>query len=294
MYSKSPMRISFGGGGTDVSPYRESCGGMTLGMAINKYAYAELTEEEVGEHVLVNAIKDKLGFKGNIKITSEAQPFSGLGASGSISIAVIALITNGRMEKAKMADLAFEVERIDLGVKGGCQDAIFSAFGSFSYLEFGENRFSVLPMINNGFSEKLEGSCLIVYMGPRQDNILIHEDEARRTMTNIESLDVIKEIGNEMRRYARAGNFEAFSELLHLAWMEKRKLSSLVSTREIDEYYDEILKHGALGGKASGAGGGGYLMLLCKDVNEVMEYSNKMGYYPERVKIDWEGVKVYK
>ncbi len=294
MYARAPMRISFGGGNTDVEPYRSDCGGVTLGMAINKYAYASIADNGMPESPLVSAIRNRLGFKEKLEVNSEAKPFSGLGASGAMAISAIGLITNGRMEKKAMAHLAFEVERVDLDVKGGFQDQIFAAFGGFQYLEFGKDRFSILQMTDNGFSSTLEENCLVVYVGPRQDNMMIHEDEAQRTKDNVEILDTIKEIGNDMRMHARRGNFKEFAGLLHWAWMEKRSLSPLVSTPAIDEYYEEVLKNGALGGKLAGAGGGGHMMLLCEDPKKVWEISEKMGYHPETIKIDWEGVKVYK
>ena len=294
MYARAPMRVSFGGGNTDVEPYRSDCGGNTLGMAINKYAYASIAENGNTESPLVTAIRNKLGYYDKLEVNSEAKPFSGLGASGAMAIAAIRLITNGRMDRKKMAHLAFEVEREDLGVKGGFQDQVFAAFGGFQYLEFGKDRFSILPMTENGFSKRLEDSCLLVYLGPRQDNMMIHEDEAQRTKENTDTLDTIKEIGNDMRYYARRGNFDEFANLLHFAWFEKRRLSPLVSTPDIDEYYSEVMRHGALGGKLCGAGGGGHMILLCKDPGKVWSISEKMGYHPETVKIDWEGVKVYK
>jgi len=294
MYSRSPMRISFGGGNTDVEPYVSLCGGVTLGMAIQKYAYAKFVEKDGNNSPLITAIRQKLGEKREIEIHSEAQPFSGLGASGAIAVSAIALITNGKMDKKDMSYLAFKIEREELLVRGGFQDQIFSSFGTFAYLEFGKERFSILPMTNNGFAEKLEERCLVTYVGARKDNMMIHEDEAQRTKDNMDTLDTIKEIGNDMRMYARRGEFNEFANLLHLAWMEKRSLSPLVSTPEIDEYYEEVLKHGALGGKLAGAGGGGHMMLLCEDPNEVCKVSEQMGFHPEKVKIDWEGVKVYK
>lgn len=295
MYSRSPMRISFGGGSTDVEPYVSSCGGVCLGMAINKYAYASISNNNgITESPLITAIRNKLGFKQKLEVNSEAKPFSGLGASGAMAIAAIGLITDGRMDKKTMAYLAFEVERIDLSVKGGFQDPVFACFAGFQYIEFGRNRFSILPMTDNGFAHTLEDNCLLVYMGERQDNMMIHEDEARRTEENMDKLDNIKDLANDMRYHARRGNYKEFANLLYQSWLEKRSLSPLVSTPKIDEFTDEIMKNGALGCKLGGAGNGGYMMILCGDVDKVIERSVLMGYSPEKIKIDWEGVKVYK
>lgn len=294
MYSRSPMRISFGGGNTDVEPYVTSCGGVCLGMAINKYAYARISDNGVeNESPLITAIRNKLGFNKKIEVNSEAKPFSGLGASGAMAVATIGLITDGRMDRKTIARLAFEVERIDLCVRGGYQDQVFSCFGQFNYLEFGKDRFNILPMTDNGFAHTLEENCLIVYMGARKDNMMIHEDEARRTEENMDKLDNIKDLANDMRYHARRGNYKEFANLLYQSWLEKRSLSPLVSTPQIDEYTEEIMKHGALGCKCGGAGGGGYMMVLCGNVDKVIERSVLMGYSPERIKIDWEGVKVY-
>ena len=298
MYTKAPMRISFGGGNTDVEPYRSGCGGMTLGMAIQKYAYAKHAPVvENSEKALIRAIQDKMMFDPvlngqGMSVMSEAKPFSGLGASGAIAVSVIALISKGRMSKKDMAKLAFEVERIDLDVKGGMQDQIFAAFGGFNYLEFGDGRFDILPMPNNGFASKLEEKTLIVYVGEREDNIMIHEDEARRTEQNEDILDNIKDLGNDMRMLAKRGKFEDFAVLLNESWIQKKSLSPLVSTAKIEELSDELMKNGALGTKVTGAGGGGHLMILCDSVHKVWERCIQMGYNPERVKIDWNGVEI--
>lgn len=293
MYARAPMRISFGGGNTDVEPYVSDSGGVCFGVAIQKYAYARSGNGKNSNSPLVNAIKEKFNYDENIEIESEAKPFSGLGASGAIAVSVIALIANGRMPKEEMAHLAFDVERKDLLIRGGFQDQIFASFGKLNYIEFGQSRFNLLPMSEEGFAPQLEDKTLIVYLGERQDNMMIHEDEMQRTEQNYDKLDRIKEIGNEMRRLARRNKYNEIGYLLNEAWLEKRSLSPLVSTVAIDEFYEQIIKDGALGFKLGGAGAGGYGMIFCENVSKVWNSCVRMGYTPETIKIDWNGVQVF-
>jgi len=291
MYSRAPMRISFGGGNTDLYPYRSLYGGCSIGTAIKKYATARIGGNSNGE-ALVSAIRDRMGFSEKIIVDSEAPPLSGLGASGAVAVAVIGLISRGRMSRDAMAEMAFDVERNTLGIKGGAQDQYWAAFGGMQYIEFGDGRINILPMVRSSFIDDLERRVVLVYMGARSDGIMIHEDEARRTEVNIDELDRIKEIANEMRRLIRREDLYGFADLLHLAWEEKRKLSTLVSTSQIDEFYEDIRKYGTLSGKLSGAGGGGYMMLVCDNVGDTMKRIYELGYAPEKIQFDWEGVQV--
>jgi len=262
-----------------------------LGAAIKKHAYAR-PGGSAPESPLVAAIKERMGHVEPIRTESEAPPYSGLGASGALAVATIGLISKGRMSREAMAEMAFDVERNSLGIKGGAQDQYWAAFGGLQYIEFGDGRVSVLPMLRSQFLDELERKLLLVYLGPRRDGLMIHEDEARRTETNIDELDRIKEIANEMRWALRKEDLFGFSVLLHEAWKEKRRLSSLISNSFIDEFYEDILHHGALAGKLSGAGGGGYMMLVCEDVGVATERIYGRGLVPEKVNFDWEGVQV--
>ena len=291
MYSRAPMRISFGGGNTDLYPYRALYGGCSLGAAIQKYAYSRQGGSGQ-DSPLVSAIKERMGYTEPIRTESEAPPYSGLGASGALSVATIGLISKGRMSRDAMAEMAFDIERNTLDVKGGAQDQYWAAFGGFQYIEFGDGRVNIVPMVRSQFLDELERKLLLVYLGPRKDGLMIHEDEARRTETNIDELDRIKEIANEMRWALRREDLFGFSVLLHEAWKEKRRLSSLISNSFIDEFYEDILKHGVLAGKLSGAGGGGYMMLVCEDVGTAIERIYGRSLVPEKVIFDWEGVQV--
>lgn len=293
MISKAPLRVSFGGGGTDLYPYRATHGGCTLGVAIKKYASATVGGNG-DTSSLVLAIKNRMNCLDDISVEVDglSTSYSGLGASAAVAVSIIGLIAKGRMSKKAIAEMAFDVERNELGVKGGYQDQILSTFGGFQYIEFGENRVNLLPMSRSSFTDELERRLLLVFIGGREgakSGSSIQEDVLRRD--NIEPLNRIKEICNDMRYFLRHGKLHEFGELLDLEWQEKRKLSPLISSFRIDELYEEVKKNGAIGGKITGAGGGGHMLLLCDDIYKCKSFLRSKGYSFERVEFDWKGLE---
>lgn len=293
MYCVSPLRISFGGGNTDVEPYRSNRGGVSFGVAINKYTFARHSSNgRTDTSDLVDAIKKRFLCNDNIVVDSDAPSYSGLGASGAMAVSVIGLITSGKMPLKDIARIAFNVERDDLCVAGGFQDQVWASFGGMQYIEFGDDRFDVLPMARTPFIDLIQDRMLLVNVGPREDGIQIHEDEKRRTEDNFPILDSIKEIANEERRAIRAEDFNTFCSLLHDSWMYKKMLSPLVSRNDIDEFYDNARNNGAAAGKLSGAGNGGFMMFIANDISQLKTFVRDSGYEPEPVKFEWSGMKV--
>jgi len=305
MYARAPLRISYGGGGTDLDPYRSEYGGVCMGVAIQKYAMASFGGEDEDSEI-VGTIRNRMHYFDdgeNINVDVDAPPFSGLGASGAISVSVIGLLANGRLDKRSISNLAFDIERNDMGIVGGFQDQIYASYGGMIYIEFGDGRFNILPMTKSKFVDELESKTLLVYMGKREvsgsqieeswqsklkDDILGEQVNS----PNINALNAIKQIANEERRFLRNGDLKSFCDLLHESWTEKKRLSPHITNSKIENMYEEVHKLGA-SGKICGAGGGGYFLLVCKNgVSKIFPTLFDMGFSPERIRFDWEGLVV--
>jgi D-glycero-alpha-D-manno-heptose-7-phosphate kinase len=296
--SKAPLRISFAGGGTDVPPYPEERGGAVLSTTINKYAYATLipredetikvksldydiiakyhTDEKLfydGELDLVKAVINKMGAKQGLDLFmhSDAPPGSGLGSSSTVVVTLVGIFQewlNQPLTDYDIAELAYKIERKDLGIKGGKQDQYAATFGGFNYIEFHAESTIVNPLrIKRDILNELEYSLLLCYTGKTRlsANILTEQIDkyVKKEKTSIDALDEIKTICNEMKNALLRGHLGEFGELLHEGWMLKKKLASKISNPEIDNLYETARKNGAVGGKILGAGGGGYLLLFC-------------------------------
>ena len=297
--SKAPLRISFAGGGTDVPPYPEERGGAVLSTTINKYAYATLipreddtinvksldydivakyrTDEKLfydGELDLVKAVINNMKAKQglNLFMHSDAPPGSGLGSSSTVVVTLVGLFQkwlNIPLTDYDIAELAFKIERKDLGIRGGKQDQYAATFGGFNYIEFHKDATIVNPLrIKREILNELEYRLLLCYTGRTRlsANILKEQVEkfVKKEKQSVESLDEIKAICMDMKNALLRGYLDEFGELLHQGWMHKKKLASQITNPEIDKLYETARENGAIGGKILGAGGGGYLLLFCE------------------------------
>jgi len=296
--SKAPLRISFCGGGTDVSPYPEERGGVVLSATIDKYAFGSLRPVDNGEiHVtsldydivakyhadqefvydgeldLVKAVIKKMEYKGGLDmfIHSEAPPGSGLGSSSTMVVCLLGLfkhLLKKPMTDYEMAELAYEVERKDLAIRGGMQDQYAAAFGGFNFIEFLGNTVVVNPLrVPSDVLNELHYRLLLCYTGRTRlsANILKHQTESyvQKKEAVVKALDELKALTVEMKNALLQGKVDAFGELLHEAWLNKKSLDKNISNNQIDDLYEAARKNGAVGGKILGAGGGGYLLVFC-------------------------------
>lgn len=296
--SKAPLRISFCGGGTDVSPYPEERGGVVLSATIDKYAFGSLrpvdngeinvtsldydivakyhADQELvydGELDLVKAVIKKMGYKGGLDmfIHSEAPPGSGLGSSSTMVVCLLGLfkhLLKKPMTDYEIAELAYEVERKDLAIRGGMQDQYAAAFGGFNFIEFLGNTVVVNPLrIPSDVLNELHYRLLLCYTGRTRlsANILKHQTESyvQKKEAVVKALDELKALTVEMKNALLQGKVDAFGELLHEAWLNKKSLDKNISNNQIDDLYEAARKNGAVGGKILGAGGGGYLLVFC-------------------------------
>jgi D-glycero-alpha-D-manno-heptose-7-phosphate kinase len=299
--SRAPLRISFAGGGTDVSPYFETHGGVVLSTTINKYAYATISERRDaditvasldydttakyrsnekliynGELDLVKAVlkrmrkgKSKTGL--DLFLHSDAPPGSGLGSSSTMVVALIGAFRAARnlpLTSYDIAELAYAIERVDLGIKGGMQDQYAATFGGFNLIEFNANTVVVNPLrISPDTMNELEYSLILCYTGRTRlsANILDRQISSvtQEKADVMESLHHSKHIAIELKNALLRGRLCDFGSLLHEAWLEKKKLDTSITSSQIDELYAIARKNGVLGGKILGAGGGGYLLLYC-------------------------------
>ncbi len=297
--SKAPLRISFGGGGTDVPPYPQERGGVTLNTTINKYAYATLMPLE-GKEIRVTSLDydivakyrtdRELAYDGKLDLVkatlkrlcpdramhlylhSDAPPGSGLGSSSTMCVALVAAIQHHLrvpMTDYELADLAYRIERVDLGIAGGLQDQYAATFGGFNLTEFHADRVVVNPLrIKMDTLNELEYRLLLCYTGSTRLSANILKEQTQSFVDKdkavSDSLDYIKELAISMKNALLRNELDQFGDLLHEGWVQKRRLASAITNPGIDALYDIAREHGALGGKLLGAGGGGYLLLFCE------------------------------
>jgi D-glycero-alpha-D-manno-heptose-7-phosphate kinase len=299
--ARAPLRISFAGGGTDVPPYPAEEGGQVLSATINRYAYGTLRprqDRQIGIQSLdldavasialgdtrpdgdrldlIKAAIHKIaadspnGF--DLFLHSAAPPGSGLGSSSAVVVTLVGLLsTHMKMpltdyEKAR---LAYTVERQDLGLRGGTQDQYAAVFGGFNFMEFREDEVIVNPLrIPSDTINELEYNLLLCFTGRTRASDHIIDDQGKRYQSResstVDGLRMQKELAVEMKNVLLQGNLTEFGSLLGQAWSYKKKMSPKITNDHIDELYDEAMRHGAIGGKVTGAGGGGYMLLYCK------------------------------
>jgi len=293
------LRISFGGGGTDVSPYPEEKGGAILSTTIDKYAYCTLVErkddsinvksldydvvtkyhvnDEVkydGKLDLVKAaikvLEVKNGF--NLFLHSDAPPGSGLGTSSALVVALVGAFKQWLklpLTDYGIAELAYHIEREEAGIKGGKQDQYAATFGGFNFIEFLGKTTVVNPLrIKRDTLNELEYRLMLCYTGETRLSAGIIEDQVSSYIQKkddvILALEETKSLASNMKNALLLGKLNEFGLLLHEAWCCKKRFSAKMTEPRIDELYEVARQNGAIGGKLLGAGGGGYLLLLCE------------------------------
>jgi D-glycero-alpha-D-manno-heptose-7-phosphate kinase len=321
--STAPMRITLGGGGTDLKSYYSKYGGFLIAGGINKYctiianrrffetiriSYSEMENvnriEEI-KHRIFQKTLEFMNVKEGIELHSIADmpARSGLGASSTFTVALLnALHTYKKdyINQKQLADEACHVEIDMLDEPIGKQDQYMAAFGGLTCLTFYEDdSVYVEPLrVRDEVVDQLESNLLLFFTGKERDasEILAEQD----TKTKIEDIEIIsnlhmvKDIGLQTRKYLEAGDVNMLGELLHTHWEIKKKRSKNMSDPFIDECYELARKKGALGGKLVGAGGGGFLMFYCINHNKgkLIEAMQKRGLKWERFHFDFGGAKI--
>jgi D-glycero-alpha-D-manno-heptose-7-phosphate kinase len=297
--ARAPLRLSFCGGGTDVSPYPEEHGGMVLSATINQYAHASLRPRRDSRLRLTSLDYDitakydhptRVRFDGQLDLLkaavkslkvrrgldlwvhSDAPPGSGLGSSSTMVVALIGVLREWLrrpMTGYETAELAYDIERVDLGLAGGRQDQYAAVFGGFNFIEFHRDSTVVNPLrIRPDVLRELEYRLLLCYMGQTRASARIIEKQTaaykKGARATVEALGRLKADTLEMKKALLIGDVDAMGELLHQAWEAKKRLEAGISNEHVDQLYALARKEGAIGGKMPGAGGGGYFLLLTR------------------------------
>jgi D-glycero-alpha-D-manno-heptose-7-phosphate kinase len=320
--TRSPLRISLGGGGTDLASYYRDHGGFVISAAIDRYVYITLHEtfvdylivkysemekvqsvDQLGHPLIREALKltDVAGPGLEIASMSDIPAGTGLGSSGSFTTALLyALYTLKRegISKRDLAETACHIEIDILGEPIGKQDQYIAAFGGITCFEFRhDGTVGVEPLrISAETLANIEDNLVLFFTGFSRSasNILRDQDtrSAKRDQEMIENLHFIKRLGYESKAALEAGDLRGFAGIMDMHWVHKKKRSTGMSNDCIDASYELARNNGALGGKLIGAGGGGFLMFYTEDKTRLRHAMRKAGLREMRFQFDFEGARV--
>jgi Predicted kinase related to galactokinase and mevalonate kinase len=301
--SKAPLRLGLAGGGSDVSPYSDLYGGLILNATIDLYAHCTI-EEKMGGGIEIYAadlnqslsyeMQDQLPIDGQLdlhkgvynrivkdfhitpkpfRITtySDAPAGSGLGSSSTMVVCILQAFAewyNLPLGDYEIARLAYEIERIDIGLSGGKQDQYAATFGGFNFMEFLQDGHVIVnPLrIKPWVVEELEASLLLFFTGASRSSAKIIDEQRKNTQeknaTAIEAMHKIKQSAIDMKTAILRGEIDTFATILGQAWEDKKKMATSITNPTIQQAFDKALGAGAIAGKVSGAGGGGFIMFV--------------------------------
>jgi D-glycero-alpha-D-manno-heptose-7-phosphate kinase len=320
--ARSPLRITLGGGGTDLPSYYREHEGFVIAAAIDKYVYvtvmrpftpgiylkySQLEHVELAKdvaHPIIREAIQMLDFKTpQIEITTLADipAGTGLGSSGSFTTGLLkALYAHRRrlLHPHELAELACHIEIDRLGEPIGKQDQYIAAYGGISCFNFNpDDSVKAKPLaLSMSTLFDLEDNLLLFFTGYSRSAGSILMDQKTRTQKNdsemLKNLHYIKELGFRSQKALESGNAQLFGELMHEHWEHKKKRSGTMSNPKIDEWYELGRKSGAIGGKLVGAGGGGFLLFYAQDRNKLRHAMSEAGLEEVRFRFDFEGTKV--
>ncbi len=320
--TRSPLRISLGGGGTDMPSYYCQYGGFLIAAAIDKYVYVTVMRpftpgiylkysklehvdqvDEVQHPIIREAIR-MLDFKTpQLEITTLADipAGTGLGSSGSFTTALLrALYAHRRrlLHPNELAELACQIEIERLGEPIGKQDQYIAAYGGVTCFNFNpDGSVEAEPLkISMETLFNLEDNLLLFFTGYSRSSSSILKDQQVRTgqadEEMLNNLHYVKELGYRSRQALEAGQTALLGELMHEHWEHKKRRSSNMSNPQIDEWYELGRKNGAVGGKLVGAGGGGFLLFYADDHRRLRQAMAHAGLEEVRFRFDFDGTKV--
>ncbi len=299
LITRAPVRISFAGGGTDLPAYYQRHGGAVISTTIDKYFYVflnvsgdetlQITSSDYrtfyrhdaetpllfdGDLSLPRAILNHFGLARGISmfLASEIPPGTGLGSSSTVAVAIIKAVTTARgllLSKQQIAELACQIEIEKLREPIGKQDQYAAAFGDLNLIQFRSDGVTVEPIkIAPETRRALEKNILLFFTGATRQASSILREQSKSSEQNdprvLDALHAVKAMAFQAKECLEHGNLAQFGQLLDHGWENKKKFAAGVSNPLIDEYYELARRNGALGGKVTGAGGGGFLMLYCE------------------------------
>lgn len=302
--SRAPLRLGLAGGGTDVSPFCDLHGGHVLNATIDKYAYAIIAlsedhkvrfnatdqnksvEYDATDFIkpdgvmdlhkgvynrIIRQFNDGRPIALTLTTYSEAPAGSGLGSSSTLVVAMVKAfveLLNLPLGEYDIANLAYHIERIDIGLNGGKQDQYAATFGGFNFIEFyADNRVIVNPLrVKNWIISELEASLVLFYTGVSRSSAAIIDEQTANVQNNdakaISAMKDLKQQALVMKESVLKGDFRRFAEALELSWLHKKQMAHNITNDNINTVYHIAKKAGALAGKVSGAGGGGFMMFF--------------------------------
>jgi D-glycero-alpha-D-manno-heptose-7-phosphate kinase len=329
LIARAPLRISFGGGGTDLEAYYSKYGGMVVSAAINKYFYAIISSGDFydlqiissdyhslyrlppnenlfwdGDLALPKAIVHHFGIRKGLSIfiASEVPPGTGLGSSSSVAVTLIkalSTICEKPLTREQIGDLAAYIEIDKLGMPIGKQDQYASSCGGLNVIRFSRDGVVVEPLaINRRTMFHLEDRLMLFFTGSARNSGTILSKQKSMSERNggrvVESLHRIKHIAEDMKGMLENGDLTDFGQLLHESWETKKNMVTGITNQHIEECYELARQHGASGGKITGAGGGGFLMLYCEleRQEEVTRALETKGLRRMNFRFDQQGAQV--
>jgi D-glycero-alpha-D-manno-heptose-7-phosphate kinase len=321
--SRAPVRFSLGGGGTDLPSYSALHGGFLVAAAIDKYIYVSANRrfydsirlaysktetvdsvDQIDHRIFREALRLS-GISQGIELSSVADvpPNSGLGSSSTFTVALLNALHAYKREFVSSLQLAEEACRIEIDVLKepiGKQDQFIAAYGGITAFTFNTDgsveveRVPIRPEV----LDELESNLLIFYSGVERAAASVLSLQGRNITTNqdsaMERMHRIKELGYETRRILVNGNIDAYGELLHEHWTNKKKLAKNMSDPVIDEHYEAARNAGAIGGKLMGAGGGGFFMFYTAPADRRRVYAalTQRGLRPLRFRFESSGARI--
>jgi len=320
--ARSPLRITLGGGGTDLPSYYRQHEGFVISAAIDKYVYVCINKpykpgiflryskiEEVKKisdinHKIIREVlllKKKNISKIEITTLSDIPAGTGLGSSGSFSTAMIKAFYSFLEEKishSELARLACEIEIDKLNAPIGKQDQYISAIGGITCFNFFKNdKVKYFPLkLSLKTLTQLESNLLLFFTGYSRNanDILKHQKEQcdKNNKDIFNNLHHIKNLGLQIKNALENGKTKIFGEIMNEHWKYKKKRLIKMSNEKIDYFYDLAIKNGAIGGKLIGAGGGGFLMFIARDKDKLRKALTKIGLQEVHFKFDMRGTKI--
>jgi D-glycero-alpha-D-manno-heptose-7-phosphate kinase len=320
--TRSPLRISLGGGGTDLPSYYRKYGGFVIGAAIDKYVYITLhhtfaqelivkysrmervkSVDEVKHDIIREALRLTLDGAPQLEITSLADipAETGLGSSGSFTTALLKALhalKKNLIHPQELAEQACHLEINVLGKPVGKQDQYVAAYGGLICLEFQpDGQVDAVPLkLDTDTLYNLEDNLLLFFTGFSRSASGILQEQDDRTRDDdpgmVGELHAIKEIGMQSKEALENGDLGRFAELMNTHWDRKRLRTGRMSNDQIDEWYQLARQNGAVGGKLIGAGGGGFLMFYTEDKRRLRRAMHGAGLHEVRFRFDFEGTKL--
>ncbi len=328
---RSPVRISFAGGGTDLPAYYEEYGGAVISATLNKYFYTVLGKRTDGRVQVISsdlrifetwrdistkkiegsgleiplAVVKELGqeIAVDLFLASEIPPGTGLGSSASVCVNILKTLSaylNRPISKHDLAEQAFHIARNVLGRRVGKQDEYAAAFGGMNFIKFNQDGSTEVEPINmeDGARRELESNLMLFFTGSAHHSWSILEEQEKSTRSHsgmtVDALHQVRSLTEPMREAIEKGNLSTVGTLMDQGWQAKKRVSGKISTSRIDHLYSLARENGAIGGKITGAGGGGFLLLYCEPPNQgaVRNALQAEGIQEMAFSFDYQGAQV--